>query len=247
MNLVANLGFNKDNLKASNALIPITYFIMKNSFENTILNNSQRENDRKSIKEWLARVILKGVFGGTPDAIYPVMRKLINDYSGRFPLPEIINEYKGKRKSISFTEDDIDNILEMEYGKARTYSALSLLYPSMNQNFKYHQDHIHPKSFFDKRKLKKNLSDESQITFFKENYNKLPNLQLLEGTQNIEKNDNHFIDWLEKRYGNLEERERFLMLNHISPNVSLLFDDFKDFFEQRRLTLKNKLMQMFNV
>ena len=64
----------------------------------------------KLIKEWLARVLLKGTFGGTPDAIYPVMRNLINEHIGHFPLQEIIEYYKGKRKSISFTEDDIENI-----------------------------------------------------------------------------------------------------------------------------------------
>ncbi len=70
------------------------------------------------------------------DAIYPVMRNLVNENLGRFPLKEVIEYYKGKRKSINFTQDDIDNILNYDYGSARTYCALTLLYPALNYSFK---------------------------------------------------------------------------------------------------------------
>jgi uncharacterized protein with ParB-like and HNH nuclease domain len=101
--LVAKFGYSRDNLLASNAIIPIAYFIYKNNYDQTILHSSSRETDRKAIKEWLARVLLKGTFGGTPDAIYPVMRNYVNDNIGKFPLEEIIEYYRGKRKSISFS------------------------------------------------------------------------------------------------------------------------------------------------
>ena len=151
--LLAKYGYNRDNLISLNAVIPIAYFIQKNNFNDSILHSSARENDRRAIKEWLARVLLKGTFGGTPDAIYPVMRNLVNENLGRFPIKEVIDYYRGKRKSISFTNDDIENILNYDYGSARTYCALTLLYPALNYSFKYHQDHIHPKSFFSKRNL----------------------------------------------------------------------------------------------
>ena len=145
--LVAKLGYSRDNLLATNALIPIAYFIYKNENENSILHSANHTSNRSLIKEWLARVFLKGTFGGTPDGIYPIMRNLVNENLGKFPLEKTIEYYKGKRKSINFSEDDIENILNLQYGKARTYCALTLLYPSLNYSFKYHQDHIHPKSF----------------------------------------------------------------------------------------------------
>lgn len=154
--LVSKLGYSRDNLTATNTIIPIAYFIYKNKFSDSIVHSSQREDDRKAIKEWLARVLLKGVFGGQPDSIYPKMRDLINENLGRFPLQETIAHYRGSRKSISFSEDDIESLLDLQYGKAKTYCALTLLYPGLNYNFKYHQDHIHPASFFNKRYLRKN-------------------------------------------------------------------------------------------
>ncbi|MFK7905908.1 MAG: DUF262 domain-containing protein, partial [Chitinophagales bacterium] len=61
--LVSKLGYNRDNLIATNTIIPIAYFIYKNQFDNSIVHTAGRENDRKAIKEWLARVLLKGTFG----------------------------------------------------------------------------------------------------------------------------------------------------------------------------------------
>lgn len=246
--LVAKFGYSRDNLLASNAIIPIAYFIYKNEYDQTILHSSSRETDRKSIKEWLARVLLKGTFGGTPDAIYPVMRNYINDNIGKFPLEEIIEYYRGKRKSISFSEDDIENILEMEYGAARTYCALTLLYPSLNYNFKYHQDHIHPKSFFNKRKLTSlGIEDDNQKNEFIYRYNKIANLQLLQSSTNIEKSDKPFSEWLNISYSNINDKNTFLIQNHINSDISIEFIDFINFYELRRERLKEELKRILNV
>ncbi len=245
--LAAKFGYSRDNLIATNTIIPIAYFIYKNEFDADILHGAKREDDRKSIKEWLARVLLKGTFGGQPDSIYPVMRKLINDNLGQFPLKEIIEHYKGSRKTISFTEDEIENLLAMQYGKAQTYCALSLLYPSLNYNFKYHQDHIHPKSFFTKSKLKKMGISEDQIDQYIENFNSLANLQLLQANQNIEKSDKYFDDWLKQTFGNVAEQESFLMQNHIKIKESLAFNDFLNFIANRRSALKNEFRNILDV
>lgn len=246
--LISKYGFNRDNLIASNAVIPIAYFIFKNNLYDKILHSSSCDVDRKAIIEWLARVLLRGTFGGTPDAIYPVMRTLINDNSGRFPLNEIIEYYRGKRKSISFSEDDVDSILDIQYGQKRAYSALTLLYLSLNFSFKYHQDHIHPKSFFNKRALNSlGIIDDKTKEDFISRFNSLPNLQLLEATSNIEKKDKQFEVWLNEKYQNESDRVFYLSLNHITTDTSLKFVDFVEFYDTRRTILKGKLMQLLNV
>ena len=92
--LISKFGYNRQNLIATNAIIPIAYFIFKNDCGDQILHTGKWEDSRKAIKEWLARVLLKGTFGGTPDSIYPGMRNLINKNLGRFPLQETIDFYK---------------------------------------------------------------------------------------------------------------------------------------------------------
>lgn len=246
--LVAKYGYSRDNLLSTNAIIPIAYFIYKNEFDSTILHTSTRENDRKAIKEWLARVLLKGTFGGTPDGIYPVMRGIFNENIGRFPLEEIIEHYRGKRKSISFSDDDIENILELSYGSARTYCALTLLYPSLNYTFKYHQDHIHPKSFFNNRKLSMlGIEDDGEKIEFISKFNKLSNLQLLQSNLNVEKSDKSFSEWLNLMYNNPNDIQTYLIQNHIKSNCSIDFQDFINFYNERRVTLKEQLKTILNV
>ncbi len=245
--LVAKLGYNRDSLAATNTIIPIAYFIYKNGFEDSILHSSHREADRKAIKEWLARVLLKGTFGGQPDSIYPKMRDLINSNLGKFPLQETIEHYRGSRKSISFTEDDIENLLDMQYGKAKTYSALTLLYPGLNNAYKYHQDHIHPQAFFNKAKLRELSIAEPDIEVFLNHFNKLPNLQLLEATSNIEKSDQEFKQWLAENFTTEDARESYLLQNLIEPSQSLAIEDFLSFFEKRRQNIKAKLMRLLDV
>ena len=246
--LLSKYGYNRDNLTATNAIIPIAYFILKNNLDDKILQSSFCENDRKAIIQWLARVLLKGTFGGTPDAIYPVMRNLINQNIGRFPLQEIIEYYRGKRKSISFSEDDIENLLDIQYGQKRAFNALSLLYSSLNYSFKYHLDHIHPKSFFNKRKLTSlGIIDEKEKDEFISRYNSLPNLQLLQATANTEKNDEFFEKWLDKKYPNKTDKMNYLLQNYITNDTSLNFIDFLSFYEARREVLKNQFMKLLNV
>jgi len=245
--LASKLGYSGDNLLANNTIIPIAYFIYKNKFESQIIHGKNREADRKSIKEWLARVLLKGVFGGQPDSIYPAMRDLTNDHLGYFPLKEIIQFYKGKRKTLSFSDDDIESLLNLEYGKPKTYCTLSLLYPALNYNFKYHQDHIHPKSFFTKPALRKLGISEDDIEAYREAFNSLPNLQLLQENQNIEKSDKKFKQWLKETFQTQAEQQSFLMQNHIKPDQSLAFEDFLSFIEARRKNLRKTLMQTLDV
>jgi uncharacterized protein with ParB-like and HNH nuclease domain len=245
--LVSKLGYSRDNLTSTNTIIPIAYFIYKNGFEESILHAAPRKNDRKAIKEWLARVLLKGTFGGQPDSIYPKMRDLINEHLGKFPLEETIENYRGSRKSISFSEDDIENLLDLQYGKAKTYCALTLLYPGLNYNFKYHQDHIHPSSFFRKKYLRKLGLSEEQSDAFINACNGLSNLQLLQATQNIEKSDKQFSEWLSLTYTSPSDRDSFLMQNYMDTSDSLVFEDFLSFVATRRKALKSQFMNMLNV
>lgn len=242
--LIAKFGYSRDNLAATNTVIPIAYFIYKNDFKDSILHSAQRHDDRKAIQEWLARVLLKGAFGGQPDGIYPIMRDLVNANIGKFPLQETINYYRGRRKAINFNDDEIENLLDLQYGKAKTHCVLTLLYPGLNYNFKYHQDHIHPKSHFNKKTLRNlGLSDE-KIDKYLNTFNSLSNLQLLQATQNIEKSDKLFEEWLSLNHPSQSDRDSFLLQHYIDTGCSLALEDFIDFMTARRSKLKTSLINL---
>lgn len=246
--LLAKLGYDRETLSAANAMIPIAYYILKNHIdENDIVHTSDYAQDRSSIRKWLARVLIKGTFGGQPDSIYPGMRNVINANMGKFPLVEIIEHYRGQRKSIIFTEDDIDSLLDLQYGKAKTFVVLSELYDGRNLSYKFHQDHIHPKSIFKKKKLKELGIPSDDIDDYISNVNSLPNLQLLQGMENIEKRATAFADWVIQAYPDEKDRNAFLISNDIPIDQSLSLAKFMSFSEARRKKLKARLKSIFNV
>lgn len=239
--LVSRFGFSRDTLTANNALIPISYFIYKNEYGTEIIDSSSHSENRKLIKEWLIRSLLRKIWGGTPDALYPVYRNYIAENSGEFPLTKLIDHYKGTNKSLSFNDDDIEQLLKIEYGSSLAYSALSLLYPGLIQSRRYHVDHIHPQRYFTNAKLASQGIELQKQEEYQSKYNRLANLQLLPATENTEKSGKPFEDWLINNYSLGEERRRFLDEHSIPADVSRSFQDFIDFYEERKVVITKKI------
>lgn len=245
--LYSSFGFNRDNLTSTNTVIPVAYYILKKDIDNAVVTSASYGQDRKLIKEWLVRTLLKRVFSGTPDALYPKYRNVISEHSQEFPLQQIIDRFKGTNKSIVFSEDDIENLLNMEYRRPLTYSALTLLYPGLNTSFRYHQDHIHPQSFFTEAKLRREgITDVEQQRVYQARFNKLPNLQLLQATQNTEKNGKKLKDWLQETHPNQHSQDVYKQ-QHLFPQESLEFADFVPFFDIRKELIREKLYQALGV
>ncbi|MWB96911.1 DUF262 domain-containing protein [Flavobacterium sp. GA093] len=244
--LIASFGFSDKTLTAYNAIIPISYFLHKNGIGEEILNSSSQLENRKFIKEWLLRALLKKVFGGTPDNLYPTYRDLITQNPGKFPLHELIQRYKGTNKSLSFDEETIDNLMNTQYGSAFAFMVLSIIYP-LNHNYVFHQDHIHPKKFFtDKELIKLGIKDEGVRNSYKNSFNYIANLQLIQETENLEKNATPFFEWLNKNYKE-EDLINYKNLHFIPKDNNLLMDDFLTFYEERKDILKSKLMLLLKV
>ena len=244
--LIASFGFNDKTLTAYNAIIPIAYFIKKNNFSDEILHSASHLENRKLIKEWLVRALLKKVFGGTPDNLYPTYRSIISENLGQFPLQQLIDKYNGTNKSLSFDEATIEHLLNTQYGSAFAYMVLSLLYP-LNHNYKFHQDHIHPKKFFTHKELiKLGVSDEHIREQYLNSYNAIANLQLIQETENLEKNATPFFEWLHKNYKE-EELINYKNLHFIPKENNLSMDDYLTFYAERKEILKSKLMLLLKV
>lgn len=244
--LIASFGYNDKTLTAYNAIIPIAYFIKKNNLSDEILHSSSHLENRKLIKEWLIRALIKKVFGGTPDNLYPTYRNIISENLGQFPLRQLIDKYKGTNKSLSFDEETIDQLLNTQYGSPFAYMVLSLLYP-LNHNYKFHQDHIHPKKYFTHKELiNLGIQDEEIRKQYLELFNTIPNLQLIQETENLEKNSTAFTDWLNKNYVN-DELINYKNLHFIPIVANLSMSNFLTFFSERKEIIKSKLMSFLKV
>src|SRR3989344_753205 len=234
VDLISSFGYNHQNLPSANAIIPIAYYILKKENPDNFVQSIKHIEDRNKIKKWLLMSLLKKTFSGQPDNVLRPIRNIIKGKNDKFPFDEIINEFKGTNKSLIFTADDIENLTYSKYGQSHTFSILSLIYPTFDLKNRFHQDHIYPRSFFRKTKLKEKNIPEEKYDFYLENYDYICNLQLLEGLPNEEKSDKDFKEWLEKTYLNENERKEYMEKHFIPQNISLDFNNFEEFIKERK-------------
>ena len=208
-----------------------------------VISTSQAAN-RAKIKKWLIMSLLKQVFSGQSDTVLRSLRDIIKQNgSNDFPLDEITNKFKGTNKSIIFTDDDIESLLDKQYGKAETHTILMLLYPSLDFNNIFHMDHMYPKSKFKKRILLKNGVDEIKVNEYIAHVNDLSNLQLLAAIPNIEKQNTDFDKWFAETYPTESDKIQYRTIHYL-PDMDYSYSNFELFLSKRRELLKSKLNEM---
>lgn len=245
--LAAHYGFDEKTLTSTNAIIPIAYFLKTKQIKEAVLHAKGHETNRASIKQWLIRALLKRIFGGTPDNLYPIYRQLIQEGGDTFPLQSIIERYSGTNKSLEFYHEDVETLLSVGYGSSFAFMLLSLFYP-LNHDYEFHQDHIHPRKYFTARKLESlGVSDSATRDKYLERVDKLANLQLLQATPNIEKSAKMLKDWLAETCSGAGKLQQYKELHLIPASQSLEFNDFLDFSDAREALIRSKLHEILNV
>jgi len=242
--LVADFGFNRQSLTANNAVIPIAYYLKANNLGRRYLKATEYIDDRKRIKRWLIASLLKGVFGGKSDTILSSFRTAMREAASKdkpeFPVGKLDRALLGMNISLKFEDQEIEDLLDYEYGNPRAFAILALVYPSLDYRDQFHQDHIHPKDHFHKHKLIKAGVPEQDIEHYKELVNTLPNLQLLRGPENLEKKAAPLTQWVATAYTTPAALAAYKLLNHI-PETSLELKNFLHFYKKRREILFNIL------
>lgn len=246
--LVRRFGITPQSLTSRNAVIPICYYLYKKCSSGEPLfrkinNLAKCHEQRAVISQWFYMALLKGVFGGQADSILSSMRDVLEKHltNDIFPLPAIIERYKATNKDLRFDEETLDKLLETQHGEGRCRALLHLLFPEMNVSEVFHIDHLHPRASFDKKLLNKAsfLQDDERLMAFYRNpvhWNAIPNLHLLNHSQNLAKKDRPLKEWLSDQNVHLTPSDLLI------ENVDLEFTSFKAFYLARREALKQRLI-----
>ena len=244
--LAAHFGFDDKTLTSTNAIIPIAYFLKEKGIGENILHAKSQSENRKVIKEWLMRALLRRHFGGQPDSLYPIYRQIIQAGDEVFPLAALLKRFATLRP-LEFYDEDIENLLNVKYGSAFAFMLLSLIYPPLD-DYEFHQDHIHPKKYFTDKRLKKlGIEPAEEREEYIARCNCLANLQLLQATPNQEKSDSPLERWLPDYKSTPAELAQYKDLHAFPADTSLAFDDFLEFFEKRQDIIRTRLMEILNV
>ena len=243
--LVSDIGFNGQNLRASNAILPIAHYLYKKNPGDTYLTHSQFEEDRKAIRDWLIRSLLKsGVWGSGLDTLLTALRRAINENGNvEFPVARIRDEMITRGRSLFFEEEEIEELTDMRYGDGLTFALLSLLFPFVDLRNQFHVDHVFPRSRFTDRRLRGACVPEENIGDFAQCRDRLANLQLLEGPRNTEKSARMPDEWLAQTFSDPSSRLNYRNL-HLLGDVPYSITQFDAFYEARRDRLKERIRQL---
>lgn len=214
------------------ALLPIALYIHRRG--NYAFDTSSDADDAKAqvaIRKWFIMGTIKNAFGGSSDTTLTRLRAILIDAvaensKSEFPTDAL---YKSLEIESTFNEAEIDRILGYSYQGRYTNLALSLLYPDRDwKNAVFHEDHIFPKSMFDRREMKRLKFTEHQIDFYMANFNNLSNLELLTDSENLGKNADPFDNWM-------NTRDVGFCFRHLIPTIqSYTFHHFEEFVQERK-------------
>jgi hypothetical protein len=243
--LLANFGFSDLNLHADSPLVPIAYYLARRGADDAYLTAVKHSDDRNVIRRWVIRSLLKqGIWGSGLDTLLNALRRAFQQSpTDLFPVDALEAEMAGLGKSLVFTREEINDLLDTQYASRRSFPLLSILYPSVEVRGQFHEDHVFPKSRFTARRLLEAGVQPDRVEGCLARFNRLPNLQLLDGPVNIAKLNAMPMEWARSTYPNEVQRLAYLALHDLDGLPENL-DDFIDFYEARRSKISARLSEL---
>lgn len=242
--LAAALGYHGKTLTSSNVLIPVAYYLRKLDSPSGFCAAPKYAAHRADIRKWLVASILKSVLSAKTDTVLAAMRSAIRDSDEEgFPMVAVEKALLGHGITMRFSDQELDDLLSSEYGKRNTFSVLAALYASLNTHFKFHLDHIFPKSGFHRGRLSAAGFGDDAIVRMQELMNQVPNLQFLEGLVNQTKLDSSFADWIAPMQAKPSDWAQYRQQHAIPEMPSYGLEHFEEFFKLRRGALLSRLKQ----
>ncbi len=258
---VDHLGFDGKKLRKSYMHPIVHYFYRLMQKKGSInassyyesLKSQNAKHDRYAITQWLIRALVNNIFVDGTGPTLKRIGKTIDDYfknatNPAFPLA-LLRQNAGSR-SLEVTESVIsDKILRLSSKSNETLPLLTLLFGGGIQS-KYEIEHMWPQAKMDTHRHIEKCDSSlslSSIDFYKSHYDTFPNFQILNRTQNGEKGEQYYSEWVRESYPSPEERKQYQKQFSIPVDESLYeYAKFQEFYEERSNLLKKRLLKFFS-
>ncbi|EOM74232.1 DUF262 domain-containing protein [Rhodococcus rhodnii] len=242
--LLQQFGYNEHNLTANSVIVPLAHYLHLRGAQDSYLDSSSDARDRLAVQGWVTRSLIKrGIWGSGLDTTLTRIREALIARAGDgFPVAEVESAMAAVGKPLSFDDVEVDELLNLKYAGQRTFSVLSVLYPGLDLSKQFHEDHIFPKSRFTKKRLLNSGIPAEVVDDFIGSVNLLPNLQLLAGSANIEKQDSLPGSWIESAFPTDAHRKNYVHDNDLD-DLPLELSEFLSFFEARKERMRSRLVK----
>jgi Protein of unknown function DUF262 len=247
--LLASFGYSGRTLTAASAIIPIAYYLHQRGLGTSYVEASAHAQDRLADQGWLTRSLMKrGVWGSGLDTLLSRIREAIREHGSQgFPTEAIEAAMALAGKSLRFEKAEIAELLELRFGSARVFPVLATLYPGLDLTKSFHEDHIFPRSRFTRAKLAKAGIAPDRIEEYFAKADALPNLQLLAGLPNVEKQTMLPAAWLDgPHFPTSAARSTYITENDLQ-DLPVDLNGFLEFYDARRQRIETRLKRALNV
>ena len=246
--LADSFGFDSRTIQATNSLLPIAYYLYKKGAPRDFETSDHYLNDRKTIRGWLTRSILKesGIWGSGLDTLLTALRELIrNSDVSEFPAGELRRVMAQRGKTLDFVGEEIEDLADMRLGDRRIFPLLTMLFPHFGSRDGSDIDHVFPKSRFTPNRLITAGIPVKQVEEFRDRCDRLANLQLLDRSVNNEKRASLPAEWLDVHCPDDLARQDYSD-RHLLGDVPHEVKDFTDFYSARRQQLRDRIAELVN-
>src|SRR5690606_23165249 len=187
--LLASFGFSDRTLSAASVLLPLADYVAFRGFGEDYVTSVTHRDDREVVRRWVTRTLLKqGIWGSGLDTLLTRLRRAIRAFGNTgFPAQELDREMAALGKSAILSTAELEELVEVPINNRRAFPLLALLYPGVDTRHEFHIDHVFPRSLFTGKKLIEADVDGDVHDVYQDLRDRLPNLQLLEGTVNVSK------------------------------------------------------------
>lgn len=241
--LLASFGFSDATLPADSVLIPLADYIYQRGFGESYVTSAvpSVRADRALLRHWTVRTILKpGIWGSGLDGLLRGLHQAITESSGGFPITAIEADMARRGKSLAFESALLDDLVDTPFKHKRTFSLLSLLYDWVDTRNEFHVDHVFPRSLATRTRLLAQGVAETDLEEVADKLERLANLQLLAGPENIQKRAELPAVWVRAKFPEQDSREAWLA-GHDLYGLPEGLADFLPFYEARRSILHARL------
>jgi hypothetical protein len=237
--LLADFGLSDATLPADSVVVPVAHYVHRRDLTQNYRTSTAHTADRAILRLWVLRtLVLPGIWGSGLDTLLRDLRTAIDDDGADgFPVASIEQRMEARGKALVFSDAVIDELLALAYGKRRTFALLALLFPHVDTRNVHHVDHIFPVALLHRTKLKAMGYSDAEVDELQAIRDLLPNLQLLEGPQNIAKSAQDPNGWSTSAFADPIKLANYQSRNTLPESLPSSATEFKAFFGARRALL----------
>lgn len=246
--LLSDFGLSGTSLTATSIVIPLAQYVHHRGLDQSYRESSSASRDRAALKNWVLRaLIVPGIWGSGLDQLLQALRNAVLAHGDTgFPVDEIDSMMAARGKPLTATDELIESILNYEFSDGETFGVLAIMFPHVNTRNNHHVDHIVPRARLTRGSLRTAGVDDGTIEEILAKRDGLPNLELLEGAENISKNAKMPLEWARDVYTSPEAYSAYLDRNAL-PDLIDDPADYLRFYEERRGLLRERIRRAFGL